>query len=81
MPLQACTARLLGCFIPSNFALRTRILLALHASILRFAFTKNFRKKCVSIDSKCSETHRNKNNLNDPVRALRYAQSPSDEAQ
>ena len=48
-------------------------------------FTKIFEKnKCVSIDSKYSETHRNaiKNFYPfDPLRALRVAQTPSGEAQ
>ena len=36
-----------------------RIWLASLARVLRFALTKIFeKKKCVSIDSKCSETHR-----------------------
>ena len=57
--------------------------------ITRFArsakFTKIFEKnKCVSIDSKCSETHRNaKKNFYpfDRLRASRVAQSPSGVAQ
>ena len=50
----------------------------------RFASLENFRKKkCVSIDSKCSETQRNAKNKFypfDPLRASRVAQSPSGEA-
>ena len=58
--LPASPAGLLGRFAPSGFALRARISLALLAYNSRFALTKIFeKKKCVSIDSKCSETHRN----------------------
>ena len=70
----------------------TRLHLARFARA-RFALRahENFRKKkkCVSIDSKCSETHRNakkkkkkkKNYPFDPLHALRLAQSPSGVAQ
>ena len=62
-------ARILGHFAPSGFVLCTRILSRLVLSgftlascslcscILRFTLTK-IKKKCVSIDSKCSETRR-----------------------
>ena len=48
---------------------------------------KNFqkkKKKCISIDLNCSETHRNAPiffNPFDPLRALRVAQNPGGEAQ
>ena len=46
---------------------------------------ENFhKKKCVSIDSKCSETHKNAHKIFypfDPLRALRIAQNPADVAQ
>ena len=58
--LPASPAGLLDRFAPSGFALRAHISLALLAHILRFALTKIFEKiKCVSIDSKCSETRKN----------------------
>ena len=66
-------------------------LLASLARVLRFALTKIFGKlKCVSIDSKCSETHRNAKKKKkkkkkmypfDRLRASRVAQSPSGVAQ
>ena len=53
VPLQAIPARLLGHFAPSCLHLA-------RFARTRFALTKMFgRKKCISIDSKCSETHRN----------------------
>ena len=58
--LPASPAGLLGRFAPSGFALRARISLALLTRVLRFALTKIFeKKKCVSIDLKCSKTHKN----------------------
>ena len=58
--LPASPAGLLGRFTRSGFALRARILLASLARVSRFALTKIFEeKKCVSIDSKCSETRKN----------------------
>ena len=55
VPLQASPAGLLGRFAPS--ALCARILGRFAPS--GFALTKIFKKKCVSIDSKWSKTHRN----------------------
>ena len=58
--LPASPAGLLGRFAPSGFALRAHILLTSLAHFLRFALTKIFeKKKCVSINSKCSETRKN----------------------
>ena len=58
--LPASPAGLLGRFAPLGFALRARISLASLAHVSRFALTKIFeKKKCVSIDSKCSETRKN----------------------
>ena len=58
--LPASPAGLLGRFAPSGFALCARISLASLARVSRFALTKIFgKKKCVSIDSKCSETRKN----------------------
>ena len=81
--------RILGRFAPSGFMLCTRILsrfapsgFALISSVtrMRFALTKIFEKnKCVSIDSNCSETHRNAKINFTPL--THYAQSPSGEAQ
>ena len=73
-------------FAPSGFALCARISLASLARVSRFALTKIFeKKKCVSIDSKCSETHRNAKKKFfypfDRLRASRVAQSATGEAQ
>ena len=78
--LPASPAGLLGRFAPSGFALCARISLASLAHVSRFALTKIFeKKKCVSIDSKCSETRKNakKNFFTpfDPLRASRVARS------
>ena len=80
VPLHACPAGLVGRFAPSGFVLAS-CFLSLHA----FYADKNFfkKKKCVSIDLNCSETHRNAKKCYpfDPLRALCLAQSPSGEAQ
>ena len=72
--LPASPAGLLGRFAPSGFTLRACFLLALLARVLRFALPscsfclrvfrasnsrKFSKKKCVSINSKCSETRKN----------------------
>ena len=67
VPLQASPVGLLGRFTHSGFALASSV-----ASCSR-KFSK--KKKCVSIDSKCSETHTKwkKKYPFDSKRALRYA--------
>ena len=57
-----CT-RILGLFAPSSLALCAHTLLALLTHVLSFYLTKTFEKKCVSIESKCSEKHRNEKSL------------------
>ena len=70
--LPASPAGLLGRFAPSGFALPARISLASLARVSRFALTKIFeKKKCVSIDSKCSETRKNAKKIFYPFDRLR----------
>ena len=70
-------------FAHTHFALCVRISLTSLARVLRFALTKTFEKKYVSIDWKCSETHKNATKFFTVMtrNALCAAQSPRDEAQ
>ena len=82
--LHASPAGLLGRFAPSGFALASR---SLRSRTFRASRSQKFfeKNKCVSIDSKYSETHRNAKKKKiypfDRLRASRVAQSASGEAQ